>query len=357
MIRRELDLALEASHMERFARNFENDDRIYTPEVYREYSTEHILTMEYVTGVKISHLDELEAHGLDREILAQRGAELMLQQVFEHGFFHADPHPGNILVQDDNVYCLLDYGTMGSLTERFREQLSKLIVGFTERDERRIVNAVFSLSGYTKFLQADELEADIANFIDDHLYRPFAEIKIGTVLSELTRLLLRHEIKMPSVFFLLLKCITTMEGVARQLVPDFDLLHYTAPFAKQLMRERISPRKMVRDLFFTAADFRSVVRELPNEIRQIVSLFKHGEIGFRFEHRGLDEIRHTHDQVSNRVVFGIVLAALIVGSSIMVLSRIPPTWHEIPIFGVAGFVISGIMGFSLLYSIIKHGKM
>ncbi|MCF7853278.1 MAG: AarF/ABC1/UbiB kinase family protein [Candidatus Pacebacteria bacterium] len=357
MIRKEMDFSLEAVSIQRFGRAFEKDPRLYVLTVYNRLSTERVLTMEYVQGVKVSHTEKFSRYGLDPEVVAERGAQLALEQVFRLGFFHADPHPGNILVMPGNVLCLLDYGTMGSLSERDREHLSKLIIGFVEHDERRVTNAVFQIAGYTNYAKTGDLEGDIANFIDDQLYRPLGRMNIGHVLSELSKLLIRHNIYLPPTFFLMIKCFTTVESIGRMLVPDFDLLAYLQPFAKKLVRERIDIKKTVRDAYLTAADFRLLVRDMPTEIRQIVGLFKHGDLGFKFEHKGLDKLKQTFDQTSNRLTFGIVLAALIVGSSIMVLSGIPPTWHEIPIIGVVGFVLSGLMGFSLLYSMVKHGKM
>ena len=176
-------------------------------------------------------------------------------------------------------------------------------------------------------------------------------------MGDLGNLLIHHGIHLPSNFFLIIKCLTTAEGVGQRLIPDFDLLEYAQPFARRIMREQMSPKKTAKDLYYTAMDLRMLLRDLPGDIRQTFDMFREGNLRIKFQHSGLEQLTHTHDQVSNRIVFGIVLAALIVGSSIMVLSDIPPKWHEIPLLGVGGFVISGLMGFSLLYSILRHGKM
>ncbi|MFO7820603.1 MAG: AarF/UbiB family protein [Lentisphaeria bacterium] len=357
MIRKELDLSLEADNIERFARCFEDKKHVRSPCVYRQYCSSQILTMEYIHGLKITRLDEYEKRGLDKKTVADRGAEMILDQVFTHGFFHADPHPGNILVLPDNVVCLLDYGIMGNLSERSREQLGALLIGFAERDEHAVTNAVFAIGGYTSYVETAELEADIANFLEDNLYRSFQDVSVATTLSELSKLLIHHDIHLPPKFFLIIKCLATLEAIGRKLIPEFNLLEYSEPFAKRLIKQRIKPGKALRDLYYTAADFRSLLRDLPTETRQLVTQFRRGDLGFKFEHTGLEPLKQTHDQVSNRIVFGMVLASLIVGSSIIVLSNVPPRWHEIPVIGLAGFTISGLMGFWLLYSIIKHGRM
>ena len=357
IIRKELDFSLEADHIDRFQRNFADADFVRTPKVYREYCSSRVLTMEYIHGLKITSVDEYERRGLDRETVARRGADMLLEQVFMHGFFHADPHPGNILVLPGNVVCLLDYGIMGTLSERYREQLSKLLIGFAERDEHAVTNAVFAIGGYSGYIETAELEADIANFLEDNLYRSVRDINVGQTINDLAALLIHHDIHLPPKFFLIIKCLASLESIGRRLIPEFNLLEYSEPFAKRLIKERVKPGKTLRDIFYTMADMRGVIRDFPTEFGQIVKQFRRGDLGFKFEHTGLEPLKQTHDQVSNRIVFGIVLAALIIGSSVMVHSGIPPQWHDIPVIGLAGFVVSGMMGFWLLYSIIKHGKM
>lgn len=357
MIRKELDLSLEAANIQRFQRCFQNKDFIHVPKIYPQFSSHRMLTMEYITGVKITDLDRYEEHGLSRQVVAERGAEFMLDQIFTHGFFHADPHPGNIRILPGNVLCLLDYGIMGTFSERNREELAKLVMGFTERDEHAVCKAMLELSITSSFIRTTELEADVGNFIEDHLYRPVGEINLGNVMGDLGSLMIHYDIHLPANFFLIIKCLSTSEGVGQQLIPEFDLQEYTKPFAHQIMREQIKPGKTLKDIYYTAMDTRALVRDLPGEIKNAFTMFREGNMRIKFQHTGLDDLRHTHDQMSNRIVFGLVLAALIIGSSVMVHSDIPPKWHEIPLIGLGGFIISGFMGFSLLYSIIRHGKM
>ena len=356
-IRRELDFTAEANNVDRFAADFARDKRIHVPKVYRALSTSTVLTLEYVEGTKVSKLAEDPAQGIELEVVAARGAALICEQIFEHGFYHADPHPGNILVQPGNVICLLDYGMVGVLPNRQREQLSNLVLGLVERDERQITAAVLRLADYSRFERVHRIEADVAHFIEYHLYRPLRDIHVGEVLNELTRLLVRHGIRMPPDFFLLTKALTLVEAVGRQLAPDFDVVQHMRPFAKRLLRQRMNPKRMGRELLFSAFELQALLRDMPSELREMLTMLKRGELRLNVEHRGLDELARSQDQISNRTVFAIVLAALIIGSSIMVLSDIPPKWHEIPVIGVVGFVASGILGFSLLYTILRHRGM
>lgn len=357
ILRRELDFGAEASHIERFARHFAGDARLRVPRVFRDLSSERVLTLEYIDGTKVSHAADLQARGLDPGLIAARGAELLLEQVFLHGFFHADPHPGNLLVLPDNVVCFLDYGMMGTLTHRQREQLSDLIIGLATSDEHRIALAATQLAGYHHPERLPQIEAEVTTFVETYLYRPLKEIRIGVILSELTRLMLTYDIHLPHEFFVLTKALTTIDGVGRRLVPDFQVMGVAEPFARRLVRARLDPRRVLRQAGQSAAALHSFLRDLPAQAGSLLAQLRNGDLRFKFEHRGLEKLTHALDQVSNRIAFAIVLAALLVGSAIMVHAGTPPRWHGLPLIGVIGFSLSGLMGFSLLWSILKHGKM
>lgn len=356
-IRKELDFGIEAGHVERFARNFASNDTIYVPKVFRELSSEKVLTMEFVEGVKVSDIASLKADGFDLELIADRGADLLLEQVFQHGFFHADPHPGNILILPDNVICFLDYGMMGTVKGRHKESLSDLVVGIVRRDEKQITGAFLGLSENEDYEAAERLEADVGDFVEQHFYRPLRDIDMGNLMAQLVQLLVRHRMRIVPDFYLLTKALATVEGNGRRLCPEFDMVQHTEPFARKIMSERLSPASLAKDMYRSGIDMAGLLRDLPGDVREILAQIKRGRIHVEFEHRGLEPMLRTHDQISNRIVFAIVLAALLIGSSLMVLSGIPPKWRGIPIIGIVGFLAAGAMGFWLLISILRHGKM
>jgi len=356
-IKRELNFDIEAGNIERFARNFRSDTTIYVPKAYRHLSTDKVLVMEFVEGIKVSDLDTLADANLDLELIADRGANIILKQIFEHGFFHADPHPGNILVLPDNVICLLDYGMTGTLTGRNREDLGGLIAGIVRRDAKRMTRSLLRLSQHKSIESIESLETDIADFVEQHLYRPLKDIHMGSLLMQLIQLLVRHNLKLPPVLYLLDKALITVEGNGRKLSPEFDIIEHMKPFVRQLLSERLSIRKLRKDFYTASLDWEAVLRELPTNTRNIIDKINRGKIRIEFEHRGLEPMLKTHDRISNRIVYGIVLSSLIIGSSLIVLSGIPPNWHEIPVIGIIGFLTAGAMGFWLLISIIHHGKM
>ena len=356
-IKKEIDFTIEASNIERFGRNFQDDMTIYVPKVYRDYSTKKILTMEFIDGIKVSNIDAILDTGNDPKIIGSRSADLVLKQVFEHGFFHADPHPGNILVLNNNVICFLDFGMMGICLPKHKEYLSNIIVGVVKKDPKIITKSLIKFSYIDNIKNIDELEYQISVLIEQYSYKSLKDLNIGDCLRQLIKLILEFKIKTPPDMYLLMKALITVEGVGRKLDPDFNAVEHIEPFAKKILKERMNPLKLTKDIYLSMIEFAFFLRDFPSEIKTIFEQIKHGQLKLKFEHRGLEPMLKTHERISNRIAFAIVLASLIVGSSLIILSGIPPKWNNIPIIGILGFVAGGIMGFWLLISILRHGKM
>ncbi|NQE06251.1 protein kinase UbiB [ANME-1 cluster archaeon GoMg1] len=359
VIRKELNFRIEAAYIERFANNFQDDTTIHVPKVYKEFSSGKVLTMEFIGGYKVTDITKTEVreHGIDPKVVASRGLDLILKQIFEHGFFHADPHPGNIRVLDGNVICFLDYGMMGRLSARHREDLADIFIGIISRDEHKITKTILKLTGRSHVRDVEELESDIAELIEVYAYGSLKELEIGGVITHMGDVIIEHHLEGPRDFYLLAKALVTIEGVGRDLDPEFNSVKHAEPFAEKLIRERMSPRKLIEDFYLSALETRLLLRDLPSEARDILARVRQGEVKINFEHKGLDPMLKTLDQTNNRMVFAIVLASLVIGSALMVLSGVPPKWHEIPIIGIIGFLGAGIMAFWLLFSILRHGKL
>jgi len=356
-IKKEINFTIEAASIDRFSRNFQGDETIYVPRVYSDLTTRKILTMEFIDGIKVSDMDALLEVGDDPLVVASRGAELILKQVFQHGFFHADPHAGNILILDNNVICFLDFGMMGKLLPKHKEALGGIIIGFVNGDAKKVIKAVLQLSKNSRIENADQLEYEVSDLIDQYSHLPLEDINMGELLRQLLNMVVVYKVKLSSDMFLLVKSLTTIEGVGRKLDPSFDMVKHTEPFARRLLRERLSPRRFARDIYSSAEEFGLLARDLPFEAREIIEQLKEGKVKIEFEHKGLEPALMKSDQVSNRIAFAIVLAALIIGSSLIILSGMPPTWKGVPLIGVAGFIGAGVMGFWLLVSILRHGRM
>ncbi|HSI85801.1 MAG: ABC1 kinase family protein [Candidatus Methylacidiphilales bacterium] len=356
-LRREIDFKLEAAHMERFERQFENELSTRVPKVFHEASTERVLTMEYMSGVKISDILALREAGVDLPALATRLTDVLMKQIFVHGFFHADPHPGNVYVLPNAVVGFFDFGMMGHLDERGRQSFADLIWGIVERDQVGVSGALLKLSQCETEPSRLTLEFDVGEFIHRHFYRPVEEIEFGKLIMQLLQITSHHGLRMPPDLFILLKAMGMMEALVRELSPKHDLILQAAPFIAQVRLNRYNPNKLAQGMVEFGYDFVELARQMPSELRKIFSQLKTGETQFVFKHEGLEPLDKTLDRISNRISFAMVLAALIVGSSIIVHSQVPPKIYDIPIIGVIGFLIAGAMGFRLLLAILFHGRM
>ncbi len=356
-IEKEIDYTIEASHIERFARQFIDDPTVYVPKVFRETSTERVLTMEYIDGVKASDIKRIEKEGLDRKVITARGADLILKQVFDHGFFHADPHPGNIFVLPGNVLCYLDFGMMGSIDRQTREDFADLVHSVVRRDESRATYDLLKLTQYDEEPDTRLLARDIGDLIGQHLYKSLKNLQMEKLLHQLMELVSRHRLRMPPDIFLMMKALATVEGVGLSLDPDFEMINQAAPFIQRVKMERFRPKRVASDILKSGAELVRLMQEIPGELRAILKQLKQGRAKIEFEHRGLEPMLATHDQISNRIAFSIVIAALLIGSALIVLSKTPPFLFGIPVFGILGFVAAALMGVWLLIAILRKGRL
>lgn len=356
-IRKELNFVIEASNLERFGINFQKDSQIYIPKYYREYTTKKILTMEYIDGVKFSDISNVKMKELDPKIIAARGADLILKQIFEYGFFHADPHPGNIMVLPDNVICFLDYGMMGTLTQNTRQLITAILIGAINHDAERIVRSVLRLCETDGDVNVPKLELQITELINLYFYESLEQMDIPALLNDLLTFFPNNNLKIPADLYLLGRALVILQGDGEKIDPDFNVARYVEPYAKKIIKDRLHIRKLVKNIYFSADELVHLLSDLPYEMREIIEKIKSGKIKMDIEHKGLDPMLTKHEQISNRIAFAIVLASIVIGSSLIVLSKIPPLWNDIPVIGVVGFLAAGILGFWLLVSILRHGKM
>lgn len=355
VIRQEIDFHLEAIHLERFAANFSGNRTIRVPRVHKSHSTRRVLTMEYIEGTKLSGIIRDTAPGANLKLVASRGADLLLEQIFQHGFFHADPHPGNIFIMPKNVICFLDFGMMGSLPESQREQFVSIIFGAVTRDARRITGALQRLTEERYIEQKHRLERRLSDLLDQYAYLPLKNIDIARLLRDLIGTLIAFRLTLSPNFYLLVKSFITIEGVARMLDPDFNIVEHMEPLAKRLFRERLHPKRVARDAAHAAVDLAFLLRDLPYEVRELIDQLKGGKVRIVFEHQGLESMIRRHDAISARIATAILVAALVVGSSLIVLAGVPPLWRGVPTIGVAGFVLAAVLAFGLSISMIWRG--
>jgi ubiquinone biosynthesis protein len=273
------------------------------------------------------------------------------------GYFHADPHPGNLLILPGPVVCMLDLGMVGRLNRRTREEIVDLVLAVTRRDPKAMVTALLRMTEWEEEPDRRDFERDVADFVDQHLRGPLKDLVLGQVLQQIFELASQYRLRVPADLLFLIKALTVIEGLARQLNPDFDIVAKARPFVKKVQMERFSPGRLAGDLQDYTAEWLDIARDLPSDIRTIIRLVRTGKIKVQLEHGGLENLRHTLDQTNNRLSYALVLASLIIASSLIVQSGIPPTWHGIPIIGLVGYIVAGAMGLWLLITILRRGMM
>ncbi|MEJ2655628.1 MAG: AarF/UbiB family protein [Desulfobacterales bacterium] len=356
-LEREIDYTIEAGSMERFARHFLTDPKVYIPKVYRDLSTDRVITMELVDGIKVSEIDKLEAAEIDLKMITHRGADFYLKQVFELGFFHADPHPGNIFILPENIVCLIDYGMTGSVNRETREDFVDLIDGIIHRQEAKVAQVLLKLTQWDEEPPMKQLERDVSDFMGQHLYKPLKDIEVGKLLNHLLELASRHFLIIAPDIFLMMKTLTMMEGVAMTLDPDFDMIAQTEPFIKQIKLARFHPGRIADDMLQLGSQLLQFGRQFPKDLLEITRLMRQQKLALKMEHKGFETMLATHDRISNRISFSIIIAALIIGSALIVISEIPPLFYGISLIGIVLFSTAAIMGIWLLIAILKKGRL
>jgi ubiquinone biosynthesis protein len=343
--------------MERVASQFLDDETVYIPKVYRELTTCCVLTAEYVSGIKISDTKKLEQAGLDISIITKRGADFLLKQVFENGFFHADLHPGNMFVLPENIICFIDFGMTGSVDQQTRDDFVDLMDNIIHQNESKTTETVLKLTYWDEEPEIRQLEEDIADFMAKHFYKPLKDIEISKLMQELLELASRHALRIPSNIYLMMRAIGVVEGVALLLDPNFDMIGHTEPFIRRIKLARYSPQRVASDIMRMSSELMQFLHQFPKDTLEIMRLVRQRKITLKFEHQGLENMLATHDQISNRISFSIIIAALLIGSALIIISETPPMIYGISLIGIIGFLAAAIMGIWLLVAILKKGRL
>jgi len=356
-IEKEMDYTLEAGSMERVAGQFLSDPSIYVPKVYRDASSKRVLTVEYIDGIKVSDIDGLCQAGYDCPLITERGANVLLRQIFTFGFFHADPHPGNVFVLPGNVICLLDFGMMGAVDRSTREIFVSLVDAIIRRDEPRTAQILMKLTDWDDEPNVLQLEKDVADFLSHHLYRPLKDVQLAKLLQHLLELSTKHRMRVPPDIFLMLKALAQVESVASNLNPDFDMIQKATPFIKQIKMSRLAPGRLADDALRLVEQSYEFLTDFPKDLLELSRSLRQKKLSFNLILKDLDKMLATHDQISNRISFAIIIAALIIGSALIVISNMPPLFYGISVIGLAGFLAAGFLGIWLLVAIIKKGRL
>jgi ubiquinone biosynthesis protein len=357
-LERELDFTIEASNVERFAKHFADDPFVLIPRIYPQWTSETLLVQEHIDGIPGTNLAAVEAAGLDKRVLAARGAEAILHMILVDGFFHADPHPGNVFYLPGNRIVLIDFGMVGRLAPRRRKEVVDLLAGLAQMEEDPMLDVLLDWAG-DAYVDESRLASDINELVFEYDSIPLRSIRIGALIRRFAAIVRDHSIVLPADLTLMFKALITMEGLGRQYDPDFHIIEHLAPLLRQVLRERYRPDAIVGRSRSAFEEFMNVVASVPRDIARLTRDARRGKARIDLDIRRLDSFGDQLDKTLDRVTVGIMTASLVIGSSIVMTVTGGPTFLGIPVLLVIGFVgyaIAFVNSLWVLYGIWRQSK-
>ena len=354
-IRRELDYRIEGRSADKFRDLFKGSKTVYVPEVIWELSGRHILTIEFATGRKV---DEIDGDIKYKRNLAKNFTESYLTQIFEHGFFHADPHPGNIFILDNGRICFHDFGIMGHLDVELTDNLSNLFLAILDKDVGKIMDIYLDVGLLTGDFDPKAFKRDLRYFLESFYDIPIKEFSFAEFMEGLVSIGRRYQVKLPTELLLFGKTFMTVESIVRTLDPEFNLVENIRPYTQVLIRKKLfEPSRIYNDLTKVGMEINSIIRNLPRDLRNLIKHLKEGRIEIEVRHERLEDLEQHIDKASNRLSFSLIIAAIIVGSSIIMQTQIGPLFLGFPVIGVIGYLVAGFLGMWLVWAILRSGRL
>jgi ubiquinone biosynthesis protein len=344
---RELDFTSERRHLEQFARNFADDPTVRFPALYAGLCSRRVLTIEYLVGISGEDGEALRGSGVDLDAFARRGADMYMHMVFRDGFYHADPHAGNLMLLPGGVVGVLDCGMIGRIDDRLREDIEDILMAVGLQDTQELTEIAMRLGVAPADLDRDALRAEIATFLAEYAGQSVRDVHLSEALQRVMEVIRRFRIVLPVEAALLLKTLVMLEGTSRLLHPQFNLAELIQPYAGRAIKRRLSPRRWLRKLQRGARDWNRLLEAMPRDLTEILKRMRSGQLEIRHEHRRLEA-------TVNRLVLGILTAALLVGSAALWSSAAPPSIQGVSVPGVVGYLLAVVLGFRLLRK-IGHG--
>lgn len=357
VITKEIDFTCEAHNIDRFRKNFKNSAMVHIPAVFWDCTRSRVITTEEIKGIRLNdYLNQMHT-AEEKKAVAANGANAVLQQIFIDGFFHADPHPGNIFILPNNVVAFIDFGMVGRLDEDTKDVIVSLLIAVSMKNINGILKALERLGAFVEEDTLHDFKNDIADFLERYYDIPLKQIELSLILPQTIDLMTRHKLKISPQFHILNKALATIDGVARQLDPEFNTIAHTRPFVEKLVHDRYDMKHIIKEITSYSSELLDILRILPRDTYEIVKKIKRGKLKIEFEHQGLSKFISEMDKSSNRISFSLVISALIIGSSLIVMTNRGPLINGFPVLGIVGFVFAGFLGLGLAIGVLRSGRL
>jgi ubiquinone biosynthesis protein len=356
-ILKELDFIHESINIQRFYNHIKLDDSAEqfanAPAVYPKYTTGKVLAMEFMSGIKINALEEIEEKGYDKIVLARRLTISYFKQIFEYGFFHADPHPGNLIIEPNQHICYLDFGMMGSILPRDIEIFGRLFLAITQKDVNKIIRALQQLSNNMAIDNMRALEFDVNEFVEKYYVRSVEDNEMSTILLDLRDIIIEHDLVVPTHFYLFIRSLVTIEGVIDKLDPDLDQFEIVKPYLIRSVSRSYNPIKMGEKALNAMYELGNYMEELPRDIKNVIRKINSGMVKVDLTHQGIDPMVHTINRVTKQIIGAFIMVALIVGATMFIIYKVEPLWKGFSAIGVMAIILAFIIAFFMIRDIRK----
>lgn len=353
--KKEVDYTIEAKNIEDFHTNFKGSQYVKIPKVYWDYTKKRVLVMEFINGKRLKDVVRFEEYRSSKRKVVENVLNASMEQVFRHRIFHADPHPGNIFLLGNNRIAFLDFGIVGRLTEESVEDVEDLILGIIKPDVDLLVQSIVQTGSVSDNVDLKAFKEDIVDSFGVYYNATMKKIDMGGFFLSIFTLARKYDIKLPLHFTLLMKMLITLQGFTYQYYPDFNILKFMRPWGEKLLEERTSPKHLLHTMRKTASDFKDMITSLPSDFKSLVRTIKTGT-KTEVDVKELKTLTLEMDRSSNRITFGMILAALIVAAAILIQTEIPPLFYGIPLLAYIPLSFAMVLMFSLLVSIFREGR-
>lgn len=360
-VRKELDFIEEAKNCCRFRRNFSDDLEVYIPAVYGEFTSDKILVMERIDGVRIDDVAGINRLGLDRKQIARIGVNSYFKQILKDGFFHADPHPGNIFAMPSGMIGYMDFGIVGRVSPELRETMANTFLALIHKDFDRLIDQYIELGIVPEHVDLEHFrrafKADLFEFLEPLYGQTLQEINFAQYLETITHLAIKHDMRIPSDLLLINKAMLILENIGRQLDPSFDFISAAEPYAAKLVRERLSPSRIFEKARKNVMEVGDFAVHFPKQMRQIIQKVLRDDLHLKMSHVGLDRFIRDMDRSSNRIAFSMIISAILLSSAMFHATGVGPQVYGMSVLGFLTFGFAFLLGIWLIISIIRSGRL
>ena len=352
---RELNYTFEARSMEQFRKLYKEEHDFYIPKPYREFSTSKVLIIEYISGCKITDIERLESWGLDPKEIAQRGMDVYLKQIFEFGFFHADPHPGNIIIRPNGSIVLIDFGMVGKLMRQQRFAFAGVFISLAKQNVADMATNLRRLAINSEIDDMKSFEYDLGELVEDYVVLDVDEMGIDELTKRLQKIIYKYQLQIPGTVFLILRSLAILEGIGNKLHPEFEALEFIKPYGTKLMTEQFSTENVSAEMYYSLSQLGLLMYNFPTEIKYILSKFRKGELKFNHQILGQQDLLNLIEKVSNRLIITFLICSILIASALMINISPPSVANifSIPYPPFIGFVLAGLLSVFLGISMWK----